>query len=68
MEYWDRYSVVYLTPDSDQWDPNTSTFLEQEAAMLDADGCIIDRSPCNRMILDDNFDVNLSALYVEPPT
>jgi len=22
MEYWDRYPVVYLTPDSDRWDPN----------------------------------------------
>ena len=44
------------------------TYLEQEAAMLDADGYIIDRSPCDRMILDDDFDAGLSALYVEPPT
>jgi hypothetical protein len=24
MEYWERYPVVYLTPDTDRWDPNTS--------------------------------------------
>ena len=68
MEYWERYPVVYLTPDTDRWDPNTSAYLEQEAAMLDADGYIIERSSCNRMILDDDLDVNLSALYLEPPT
>ena len=45
MEYWERYPFVYLTPDSDRWDLNSSNYLEQETAMLDADGYIIDRSP-----------------------
>ena len=45
MEYWDRYPVVYLTPDSDWWDPNSLDYSEQETAMLDADRYIIDRSP-----------------------
>ena len=58
---------MYLTPDSDRWDPNSLDYSEQEKAMLDADGYIVDRSPSNRMIVD-NIDVNLNALYVEPPT
>ena len=41
MEYWERYPVVYLTPDSDRWDPNSSDYSEQETAMLDADEYII---------------------------
>ena len=67
MEYWENYPVVYLTPDSDRWDPNTSAYSEMEASMLDADGYIIDRSPSNRMIVDD-MDVDISSLYKEPPT
>jgi hypothetical protein len=51
MEYWENYPVVYLTPDSDRWDPNTSAYSEMEASMLDADGYIIDRSPSNQMIV-----------------
>ena len=67
MEYWERYPIVYLTPDSHQWDPNIDGYAEQEAAMIDADGCIINRTPINRMVMDD-MSVNISALYVEPPT
>ena len=68
MEFWERYPVVYLTPDSDRWDPNSSDFSEQETAMLDDDGNIIDRSPNERLMIMDDVDVSLSALYVEPPT
>ena len=68
MEYWERYPVVYLTPNSDWWDPNLSDFLEQEMAMLDADGYIVDRSLNGQLMIMDDVDVNLSALYVEPPT
>ena len=67
MEYWESYPIVNLTPDTDRWNPNTSEYSELEAAMLDADGYIIDRSPSNRMIVDD-MDVDISALYKEPPT
>ena len=68
MEYWNCYPVVYLTPDSDWWDPNSLDYSDQETAMLDADGYIIDRSPNGRLMIMDNIGVNLSALYVEPPT
>ena len=62
MEYWDYYPVVYLTPDSDRWDPNSSDYLEQETAMLDADWYIIDRSPNGQLMIIDDVYVNLSAL------
>ena len=31
---WDDYPVVYLTPDSDQWDPQATHFADAEAAMV----------------------------------
>ena len=67
MEYWESYNIVYLTPDADQWNPNTSDYSEQETAMLDADGYIIDRSPSNRMIVEE-LDIDISSLYKVPPT
>ena len=67
MDFGECHPVVYLTLDSDRWDPNSSDFSEQETAMLDADRYIIDRSPNGQLMIMDNVDVNLSALYVEPP-
>ena len=67
MEYWESYNIVYLTPDADRWNPNTSDYSEQETAMLDADGYIIDRSPSNRMIVEE-LDIDISSLYKVPPT
>ena len=37
----DKYETIYLTPDSDSWNPNTDSFAEDEAALLDDDGDII---------------------------
>ena len=58
MEYWERYLVIYLSPDSDWWDPNSLDFSEQETAMLDADGYIVDRSPNEQLMIMDDVDVN----------
>ena len=35
QETWENYPVVYLTPDSDKWDPHAANFADAEAAMLD---------------------------------
>ena len=67
MECWDQYPVVYLTPDADRWNPNSVDYSDQERSMLDAEGCIVDWMPCERMIIDDD-DVDIGALYVTPPT
>ena len=39
-EHCDEYPIVYLTPDSDQWDPQSSHYAEAEAAMIDHEGDI----------------------------
>jgi hypothetical protein len=38
QETWDDFPVVYLTPDSDNWDPQTTHFSEAGAAMLYSSG------------------------------
>ena len=38
QETWENYHVIYLTPDSDQWNPHNSHFADAEAAMLDNNG------------------------------
>ena len=42
-EHCDDYPIVYLTPDSDQWDPHASHYAEAEAAMIDHEGDISQR-------------------------
>ena len=41
QERWDEFPVIFLTPDSDAWDPHATHFAEAEAAMLDCDGEIV---------------------------
>ncbi len=40
---WDDYPVVYLTPDSDRWDPQAMHYADAEAAMIDNCGEVVDR-------------------------
>ena len=40
---WDNYPVVYLTPDSDRWDPQAMHYADAEAAMIDNCGEVVDR-------------------------
>jgi hypothetical protein len=65
MENWESYPVVYLTPDSDSWDPNVSHFAEQEAAMLDHNSHIVEREPCVKTLF---VEADLGSLYKEPAT
>ena len=37
------YDVVWLTPDSDFWDPNDASFAEDESAFLHSDGTMSDQ-------------------------
>jgi hypothetical protein len=41
QENWESYPIVYLTPNSDQWDPHAPHFAEAEAAMMDSSGEIV---------------------------
>ena len=42
MDNWDNYPIVFITPDGDAWDPNAEHYAEQEAAMLNSKGMIIE--------------------------
>ena len=44
MENWENYPIVFITLDGNAWDPNTSHFAENEAAMLDSNGLIIEHN------------------------
>ena len=65
METWENYPVVYLTPDSDQWDPHAASFADAEAAMLDSNGEIVTTIKRNRDLFE---EVDISVLYAEPGT
>ena len=54
---------MYLTPNSDQWDPHASHFAEAEAAMMDSSGEIVGRRKRNRNLFE---EADIKELYAEP--
>ncbi len=42
IDNWDRFPIVFITPDGDAWDPHTSHYADNEEAMLDANGLIVE--------------------------
>jgi len=65
QENWENYPVVYLTPDSDQWDPHASHFAEAEAVMMESSGEIVVRRKRNRNLFE---EADIKELYAEPCT
>ena len=63
--HWEDYDVVFLTPDGAMWDPHSSHYAAEEAAMVDADGAIVQRSPCPMQNLLTTAD--LSGMYADEP-
>ncbi len=63
--HWEDYDVVFLTPDGAMWDPHSLHFAEEEAAMVDADGAIVQRVPCPTHHLLTAAD--LSEMYADNP-
>ena len=63
--HWEDYDVVFLTPDGAMWDPHSLHFAEEEAAMVDADGAIVQRVPCPTHHLLTAAD--LSEMYADTP-
>ncbi len=43
----DALGYVFLTPDGAMWDPHSLHFAEEEAAMVDADGAIVQQTISN---------------------
>ena len=62
---WDDYPVVYLTPDSTQWDPHATHYADAEAAMIDNCGDIVDRSTTRKILFD---EADIATMYAEPST
>ncbi len=56
--------MVFVTPDGDGWDPNTSHFAENEAAMIDANGLIVEHD--TRLPQNLFTEADLSKLYGKP--
>ena len=63
QERWDEYPVVYLTPDSDRWDPQATHYADAEAAMLDSGGDIVNRDTTMSTVFD---DADIAEMYAEP--
>ena len=64
VEDWENFPVVFITPDGDGWDPYTSHFAENEAAMIDANGLIVEHDTRLPRVLFTEAD--LCKLYGEP--
>ncbi len=56
---------MYLTPNSDQWDPHASHFAEDETAMMDSSGEIVGRRKRNQNLFE---EADMKELYAEPCT
>ncbi len=54
---WDDYPVVYLTPDSDRWDPQATHYADAEAVMIDNCGEIVDRE-CIKTTIFESADIS----------
>ncbi len=52
--------MVFLTPDSDRWNPHATHYAEAKAAMLDSGGNIVTRERAKTTIFD---EVDISVMY-----
>ena len=66
IENWDMFPIVFLTPDGDAWNPHTSHYADNEEAMLDTNGLIVEHGmrPPNTLF----SEAELSKLYGEEVT
>jgi len=64
VQDWENFPVVFITPDGDGWDPYTSHFAENEAAMIDANGLVVEHDTRLPQVLFTEAD--LCKLYGEP--
>ncbi len=55
---------MFITPDSVAWDPYASYYAENEAAMLDSNGLIVEHDTWPPQVLF--TEANLCKLYGEP--
>ena len=64
LEEIDHLKVLFLTPDSAQWDPNSSHFAEDEDAFLDDIGQMIFRpKKKTRFLIENEDEVDNTSIY-----
>jgi hypothetical protein len=66
QENWEDYQVVYVNPDGDSWDPYSEHFADEEAAMVDVNGLLVERDPHPQSNIFNETDI--SKLYGKPVT
>jgi hypothetical protein len=64
LENWESYPIIFITPNSDLWNPNSTHYAEEEAAMVDHFGILVERLVQPRPTILD--DVDISELYASP--
>ena len=64
VEDWENFPIVFITPDGEGWDPYASHFAENEAAMIDANGLIVEHDTRLPQVLFTEAD--LCKLYGKP--
>ncbi len=64
IDNWEDYPIVFVTPDGDAWDPNAEHYAEQEGAMLNSEGMIIEQEerPPEHFFTE----ADIGMLYIEP--
>jgi hypothetical protein len=66
QENCEDYQVVYVTSDGDSWDPYSEHFTDEEAAMVDVNGSLVEQDPRPQSNIFNEVDI--SKLYIEPVT
>ncbi len=65
QENWEDYPVIYMTPDSDRWDPQATHYADGEAVMIGHSGEVVN---CQRTIQTVFETADISKMYAEPST
>jgi hypothetical protein len=66
IDNWANYPIVFITPDGNAWDLNAEHYAEQEAAMLDSKGMIVECEEHPPKHIFTEGDIGM--LYSEPAT
>jgi hypothetical protein len=64
VEDWENFPIFFITPDGDGWDPYTSHFADNEAAMIDTNGLIVEHDTRLPQVLFTEAD--FCKLYGKP--
>jgi hypothetical protein len=61
---WESFPVIFITPNGDFWNPQSTHYAEEEATMVDHFGVLVERSVWPRTMIFE--DVDVSELNASP--